>query len=429
MSLYWDEQIERAEAKKLKEHQLKLLNHTLRQVKNSPFYKSFSPDEVGSIEEFQAKVPFTRKQDLRDQFPYGFLTTDLQQAVRLHSSSGTTGNPTVIFHTKKDIEEWTNQVARCMYMIGVRAGDVFQNTMGYGLFTGGLGFHYGAEALGALTIPIGPGNSKRQIWFMQNLGSTVVHILPSYALRLYSHFEELNIDPKSLKLMIFIIGSEPHSEALRRQIENLYGVKAYNSYGLSEVCGPGVGFECQEQNGIHLWEDYFLVEIIDPQTGEALPPGEEGEMVLTTLKREAMPLLRYRTGDLTHILPGKCACGRSHLRIDRIKGRADDMLIINGVNLFPIQIEKTLLGIPGVGKNYLLEIKKENYMDKLYIKAEVDKEIFEGTLVGLTQLQNRIAEELRAEITVSPIVQLSEPGSLPVWEGKAKRVNDLRNSK
>ncbi|NLW55460.1 MAG: phenylacetate--CoA ligase [Firmicutes bacterium] len=425
--MYWDEQMERAEAGELQRHQLKLLRQTLERAKNSPFYQRLPLDKIDSLEAFQAEVPFTRKQDLREQFPYGFLATELKQVVRLHSSSGTTGNPTVIFHTKKDIEEWTNLVARCMYMIGTRAGDVFQNTMGYGLFTGGLGFHYGAEAIGALTIPIGPGNSKRQIWFMQNFGSSVIHILPSYALRLYSHFEELQIDPKTLTLRIFIIGSEPHSEAMRRQIEDLYGVKAYNSYGLSEVCGPGVGFECPEQNGIHLWEDYFLVEIIDPETGEVLPVGEEGELVLTTLKREAVPLLRYRTGDLTRILPGECACGRSHLRIERIKGRADDMLIINGVNLFPIQIEKTLLGIPGVGKNYLIEIRKENYMDKLYIKAEVDQTIFEGTLAGLTQLQNRIAEELRSELSVNPVVQLSEPGSLPVWEGKAKRVNDRRN--
>jgi phenylacetate-CoA ligase len=425
--MYWEENIETAEASELKKLQLRLLNQTIKQAKKSPFYQNFNLNEVGSLEEFQEKVPFTRKQDLRDQFPYGFLTTDLEKSVRLHSSSGTTGNPTVVFHTKKDIQEWTNQVARCMYMIGMRKGDVFQNTMGYGLFTGGLGFHYGAEALGALTIPIGPGNSKRQIWFMETFGSSVVHILPSYALRLYSHFEELKLDPKSLKLKIFIIGSEPHSEEMRQQIEQLFGVKAYNSYGLSEVCGPGVGFECQHQCGIHIWEDYYLVEIIDPQTGKVLPDGEEGELVLTTLKREAMPLLRYRTGDLTRATSNKCACGRSHIRIDRIKGRADDMLIINGVNLFPIQIEKTIMGIPGVGKNYLIEIKKENYMDKLYIKVEVDKEIFEGTLAGLTQLQNRITEELRSEITVSPIVQLSEPGSLPVWEGKAKRVNDLRD--
>ena len=213
---------------------------------------------------------------------------------------------------------------------------------------------------------------------------------------------------------------------MRDQIEELYGVQAFNSYGLSEVCGPGVGFECPAQNGIHLWEDYFLVEIIDPETGKVLPAGEEGELVLTTLKREAMPLLRYRTGDLTRIIPEPCPCGRSHLRIDRIKGRADDMLIINGVNLFPVQIERKIMGIPGVGKNYVIEIRKENYMDRLYVKVEVDKEIFNGTLAGLTELQRRITDDLRAELSVSPVVELVEPSSLPVWEGKAKRVIDRR---
>jgi phenylacetate-CoA ligase len=427
MAKYWEESMEKMGAQALKDLQLELLNQTISRAAKSPFYSGFKLEAVDSCTEFQTRFPFTRKQDLRDHFPYGFLTTDLTEAVRLHSSSGTTGNPTVVFHTQKDLAEWTNQVARCLYMIGVRKGDVFQNTMGYGLFTGGLGLHYGAEKLGALTIPIGPGNSKRQIWFMQTFGTSVVHILPSYALRLYTHFEEEGIDPKSLYLRIFIIGSEPHSEEMRRQIETLYNVKAFNSYGLSEVCGPGVGFECAQQNGIHLWEDYYFAEIINPTTGAVLPDGEEGELVLTTLKREAMPLLRYRTGDLTRIIPQPCACGRSHRRIARIKGRADDMLIINGVNLFPVQIEKTIMGIPGVGKNYVIEIKKENYMDKLEIKVEVDKRIFEGTLAGLTQLQHRIREELRSELTVSPSVELCEPSSLPVWEGKAKRVIDRRH--
>lgn len=424
--MYWEKPIETMDEKTLKEMQLKLINETLAKAQESPFYRNMPIKQIKTLKEFN-EVPFTKKQDLRDHFPFGFLRKNLRETVRLHSSSGTTGNPTVVFHTKADIKNWTNQVARCLYMIGVRREDVFQNTMGYGLFTGGLGFQYGAEELGALTIPIGPGNSRRQIWFMQTFGTTVVHILPSYALRLYSTFEEMNLDPKKdTKLKTFIIGSEPHSEKLRGQIEKLFGVKAYNSYGLSEMCGPGVGFECTCQDGIHLWEDYYYVEVISPKTGKPLPPGEEGELVLTTLQKEAMPLLRYRTGDLTRIIPGKCGCGRNHIRIDRIKGRADDMLIINGVNLFPIQIEETIMKIPGVGKNYVLEVKTENYMDKLYVKVEVDREVFEGTLSGLTNLQNKIMEELKAEIIVTPVVQLVEPGSLPVWEGKAKRVIDLR---
>lgn len=426
MTMYWEETAERMARGELNRYQLELLNQTIERARKAQFYRSFDLSRVDSLAQFQANFPFTCKQDLRDHFPYGFLTTDLTKVIRLHSTSGTTGNPTVVFHTERDVAEWTNQVARCLYMAGVRKGDVFQNTMGYGLFTGGLGFHYGAEKLGALTIPIGPGNSTRQIWFMQTFGTSVVHILPSYALRLYTHFEAEGIDPKSLNLRIFIIGSEPHSAEMRDQIEELYGVKAFNSYGLSEVCGPGVGFECPAQNGIHLWEDYFLVEIIDPETGKVLPAGEEGELVLTTLKREAMPLLRYRTGDLTRIIPEPCPCGRSHLRIDRIKGRADDMLIINGVNLFPVQIERKIMGFPGVGKNYVIEIRKENYMDRLYVKVEVDKEIFNGTLAGLTELQRRITDDLRAELSVSPVVELVEPSSLPVWEGKAKRVIDRR---
>ncbi|MGE5583140.1 MAG: phenylacetate--CoA ligase family protein [Bacillota bacterium] len=424
--MYWEKEWETIETGRLRDYQLEMLNQAVERAMKAPFYQNQGLKPVRSLEEV-SKLPFTRKQDLRDSFPYGFLTVGLDSAVRLHSSSGTTGNPTVVFHTRADIESWANLVARCMYMTGVRKGDVFQNTMGYGLFTGGLGFHYGAERLGALTIPTGPGNSKRQIWFMQKFGTTVVHILPSYALRLYSNFAELEIDPKrDLKLKIFFIGSEPHSDELRKQIESIYGLKAYNSYGLSEVCGPGVAFECPYQTGMHIWEDYFYVEVVDPKTGEVLPDGEEGELVLTTLRREAMPVIRYRTGDLTRILPGKCQCGRNHRRIDRIKGRADDMLIINGVNIFPIQIEQTIMKIPGVGKNYQIEIHQENYMDKLYVKVEVDREVFEGTLAGLTALQHRITAELQTDLVVSPVVQLVEPDSLPVAEGKAKRVFDLR---
>ncbi len=424
--MYWEKEWETIERSQLQGFQLRMVNASIERARNAEFYKAFNLKPVQSLKDFTS-LPFTHKQDLRDSFPYGFLTVGLDSIVRLHSSSGTTGNPTVVFHTNQDIDIWANLVARCMYMTGVRKNDVFQNTMGYGLFTGGLGFHYGAEKIGALTIPTGPGNSKRQIWFMQKFGTTAVHILPSYALRLYSNFAELDLDPKKdLKLKIAFIGSEPHSEGLRKQIEELYGIKAYNSYGLSEVCGPGVAFECPYQTGMHIWEDYFYVEVIDPKTGEVLPDGEEGELVLTTLRREAMPVIRYRTGDLTRILPGTCQCGRTHRRIDRIKGRADDMLIINGVNIFPVQIEQTIMKIPGVGRNYLIEIHKENYMDKLMVKIEVDKEFFEGTLSGLTALQHKIMEELKTDLVVSPVVELVEPGSLPAAEGKAKRVYDLR---
>ncbi|HOJ63534.1 MAG TPA: phenylacetate--CoA ligase [Spirochaetota bacterium] len=428
--MFWEKEIETIDKKELEKYQIQKLNETLNNCKKAPFYKKvfekLNIEKINSFEDIK-RLPFTTKQDLRDNFPYGFLTIGLEDVVRLHSSSGTTGNPTVVFHTKKDLEEWTNLIARCMYMVGVRKNDVFQNMMGYGLFTGGIGFHYGAEKLGALIIPIGPGNSKRQIWFMKEFKTTVIHILPSYALRLYTFFEEMGIDPKKdLNLKIAFIGAEPHSEQIRRKIEELYNIKAYNSYGLSEMNGPGVAFECPYQNGMHIWEDNYYVEIINPETGEVLPDGEEGELVLTTLKRTAMPLIRYRTRDLTRIIPGECKCGRTHRRIDRIKGRSDDMLIINGVNIFPIQIEKTIMRIPEVGNNYIIEIKKENYMDKLYVKVELNEKTFNGTLTEIENLQKKLTEELKTELGISPVVKFVEASSFPETEGKAVRVYDLR---
>ncbi len=426
----WEPEVEAIDRRDLEKLQLARLNETLRRASRSPYYGPLLEEagigSAGSLRDLQ-RLPFTGKQDLRDRFPYGFLAVEREEVVRLHSSSGTTGNPTVVYHTREDIEAWQNLVARCMYMTGVRRRDVFQNMMGYGLFTGGIGFHYGAEKLGVLTIPTGPGNSKRQIWFLKAFQTTVVHILPSYALRLHTFFEEAGVDPRrDLALRIAFIGAEPHSEEIRRRIEALYGIRAYNSYGLSEMCGPGVAFECPCQQGMHLWEDQFYPEIIDPATGEVLPEGEEGELVLTTLNRRAMPLLRYRTRDLTRLLPGRCPCGRTHRRIDRIKGRSDDMLIINGVNLFPIQIERTLMKIPGVGNNYLIEIHKENYLDRIVVKVEVNEKSFGGTLAELEKLQRCVTEELRSELGVTPLVKLVEPSELPVTEGKAQRVVDHR---
>ncbi len=432
--MYWEKDIETMDRRELDSYQLNKLNETLQLAGRSPYYRSLSRreelnfKEIKSIEEIK-ELPFTTKKNLQDGFPYDFLAVDLKDVVRLHSSSGTTGNPTVVYHTKEDIETWENLIARCMYMTGVREDDIFQNMMGYGLFTGGIGFHYGAEKLGVLTIPIGPGNSARQIWFLRKFKTSVIHILPSYALRLYSFFNEMEINPrKDLNLKIAFIGAESHSEEIRRKIEDLYGIKAYNSYGLSEMCGPGVAFECPCQKGMHVWEDHFYMEIINPDTGKVLPEGEEGELVLTTFKRRAMPLIRYRTGDLTRIIPGTCDCGRTHRRIDRIKGRTDDMLIINGVNIFPIQIEMILMRIPEIGHNYLIEIRKENYMDRLYIKVELNEEVFIGTLFELEKLQVRITDDLKSELGVTPVVKLVEPSSLPVSEGKAKRVYDLRNN-
>jgi len=427
---YWQKEIETLERDKLEMLQAKRLRSTIAQASNAPFYAERLKPFLGKkfpLPDRISELPFTTKADLRDQFPYGTLAVPLEEVIRLHSSSGTTGNPTVIYHTQKDIEDWQDMLARCMFMAGMRKNDVFQNMMGYGLFTGGIGFHYGAERLGALTIPIGPGNSRRQIWFMQAFKTTAVHVLPSYALRLSTFFPEMNIEPRrDLSLRMAFVGAEPHTEETRRKIEDIYGIKVYNSYGLSEMCGPGVAFECPKQSGLHLWEDHFLMEIIDPDTGKPLPEGEWGELVLTSLTRTATPLIRYRTRDLTRIIPGACACGRTHRRIDRIKGRSDDMLIINGVNIFPMQIEKTLMSIPAIGNEYLIEIHEQDYMDKLHVSVELKRDAFQGTLSELEVLQARVADELKHELGVTPAVKLLEADSLPAAEGKAVRVRDLR---
>jgi phenylacetate-CoA ligase len=428
--MFREKEIEIIAKKDLIDYQVRMLNQSINQAAKSEYYKGVFGDRIPEISspEDMKKLPFTTKEDMRGSFPYGLLSIDKSRVVRLHSSSGTTGNPTVVYHTREDLDQWANLVARCMYMVGVRETDVFQNIMGYGLFTGGLGFHYGAEKLGVMTIPIGPGNSKRQIWFMREFGTTVVHILPSYALRLYTHFTEMGLDPKKdTKLRTAFIGAEPHTESVRKKIEELYGIKAYNSYGLSEMNGPGVAFECQEQDGMHVWEDGFYAEIIDPVTGEVLPDGEQGELVLTTLKRTAMPVIRYRTRDLTRIIKGGCKCGRTHKRIDRIKGRSDDMLIINGVNIFPMQIESIITKYPESGHNYVIEIKKENFMDKVIVKIEINERMFDDSFRQIEHLQKRMAEDLKNELGINPIVYFVQPESLPQSEGKAQRVCDLRN--
>jgi phenylacetate-CoA ligase len=309
----------------------------------------------------------------------------------------------------------------------MRRSDVFQNMMTYGLFTGGLGFHYGAEKIGALVIPAGAGNSKRQIQLMRDFDTTVIHIIPSYALHLSTVFTEIGVDPRrDTRLKIAFLGAEPHSEKMRLKIEVFYGFKGFNSYGLSEMNGPGVAFECPEQNGMHIWEDNYIVEIIDPVTLKRLPEGEEGELVMTTLLREGMPIIRYRTKDLTRIIPGTCPCGRTHRRIERIKGRTDDMMILKGVNIFPIQIEKKLMEIPGVGTNFLIILDREGYNDSMTVKVEIEREFFGGDLQQLEALRHRIVEELRSDILITPRVDLVEPDSLPKSEGKAVRVVDNR---
>lgn len=430
--MYWEKDIETMSREQLDALQLKRLKNSVQKASASYYYKGifektgFSPDHITSLNDIK-KIPFTTKDDLREHWPYGFLAVPKTDLVRMHSSSGTTGQATAVFHTATDITTWADIVARSMYSTGMRKDDVFQNMMTYGLFTGGLGFHYGAERLGALVIPAGAGNSRRQIQLMRDFETTVIHIIPSYALHLYSVFEELGVDPKTdTKLRIAFIGAEPHSVQTREKIETLYGLKAFNSYGLSEMNGPGVAFECEAQTGMHIWEDNFFIEVIDPDTLQPVPDGEEGELVMTTLMREGMPILRYRTRDMTKIYTEQCSCGRTHKRIARIKGRTDDMMIIKGVNIFPVQIEKILMDIPGVGMNFLIILEREGYDDIMHIKVEVQRELFTGNVKQLESLRRRILEELKSDILVTPKVELVEHNSLPQSEGKAVRVIDNR---
>ncbi len=413
--------------------QLKRLKATVEHCMNSPFYKlrlgecGITAESIKTLDDLR-KIPFTTKQDLRNTYPFGIASVSLDKCVRLHSSSGTTGNPTVILHTQKDLDQWANAVARCLHMVGLRPSDVFQNSSGYGMFTGGLGFQYGAERLGMLTVPAAAGNTLRQIKFIKDFGTTALHAIPSYAARLFEVMQQEGIDPrKDTKLTTLIIGAEPHSEEQRKKIEEMLGVKAYNSFGMSEMCGPGVAFECKEQNGLHIWEDYYIVEIVDPDTLEPVPDGEFGELVLTTINREAMPLLRYRTRDLTRILPGECPCGRQHKRLDRMRGRSDDMIILKGVNIFPIQIETILMQFKELGTNYIITLENDDNNDIMTVEVEVNP-MATDDFAQLAALQKEIIRRLKDEILVTPKVRLVPNGNLPQSEGKAVRVRDNRKT-
>ncbi len=428
---YLHEEMETMTREQISALQLERLQATVRHCLNSPFYKQrfeeigLKPEDIKSLDDIR-KIPFTTKADLRDTYPFGMASVPLRECTRLHSSSGTTGTPTVILHTKKDLEEWANQVARNLWMVGLRPDDVFQNSSGYGMFTGGLGFQYGAERMGMLTIPAAAGNSLRQIKFMTDFGTTALHAVPSYVTRLYEVMQSAGVDPrKDTKLKVLAIGAEPHSEEQRRRIEEMMGVKAYNSFGMSEMCGPGVGFECQEQNGLHFWEDYYIVEIVDPETLEPVADGEIGELVLTSLCREAMPLLRYRTRDLTRVLGRTCPCGRNHVRIDRMRGRSDDMMVLRGVNIFPIQIEKILMTFPELANNYLITLTTDADNDNMTVEVELE-ELFTDDFRRLQELTNRIQRALKDEILLTPHVKLLPKGTLPVSDGKAVRVVDKR---
>lgn len=429
---YWNQEMETLTRSDLEAYQLTQLKAVVSHALQTPFYRDrlarvgiHRDADIKTLEDL-AKIPFTTKGDLRSGFPYGFLSIPREEVVRLHASSGTTGTPTTIYFSKGDIRRWTTFVARSIYATGCNKTDVFQNMITYGLFTGGLGFHFGGEEVGMMVIPSGSGNTTRQFKLMQDFGTTVVHATPSFLLHVQAKMQEEGIHREQLQLKRAFAGAEPYSEDTRERIEKLLNIDVYNSYGLSEMNGPGVAFECQAKNGLHLWEDGFLGEIVNPKTLEPVPDGETGELVLTCLCREATPILRYRTRDLSGFYTEPCPCGRTHRRLRRITGRTDDMLIINGVNLFPSQIEEIIMAMKEVGNNYLILVEKEGVLDRLTVKTEVGPDVFMDDTRPLNALKERIRKNLQASITINPRVELHEQGSLPVSEGKATRVLDQR---
>lgn len=429
---YWDQEKECMSSEQLKELQLRRLKETVYRVYAFvPAYQrkmdeaGIKPDDIKTLDDLK-KLPFTTKQDLRDNYPFGLFAVPMSDVVRIHSSSGTTGKPTVVGYTKKDIDIWSELMARALVSAGATRYSVIQNAYGYGLFTGGLGVHYGAERIGASVIPSSGGNTKRQIMLMQDFGTTILTCTPSYALFMYEVMQEMGIDPADLKLKAGIFGAEPWSENMRREIENNLKIDAYDIYGLSEIIGPGVAIECSCKNGLHIAEDHFIAEIIDPQTGEVLEDGKQGELVITAITKEALPIIRYRTRDLTVLDRTRCACGRTHVRMQKVLGRSDDMVIIRGVNVFPSMVESVLLNIPGVEPHYLLVVDRRGNLDELEVQVEVSEKVFSDEVRKLEELGEFIRRELESALGVGVKVRLVEPKSIERSEGKAKRVIDKR---
>jgi phenylacetate-CoA ligase len=387
--------------------------------------KGIIPEDLKSLEDIR-HLPFTMKNDLRDTYPFGLFASPMNEIVRLHASSGTTGKPIVVAYTKDDLAVWTDSMVRTFAACGLHSGDIIQNAYGYGLFTGGLGAHYGAEALGATVIPISGGNTERQLMIMQDFGTTAICCTPSYFIFMLEKAAELNINTRDLPLRTGVFGAEPWTEEMRSHIEKISGIKAYDIYGLSEITGPGVGIECEFQDGLHIFEDYFYPEIIDPETGKILPDGEEGELVLTTLCKQAMPMIRYRTRDMTMIIPGKCKCGRSLRRIRRISRRSDDMLIIRGINIFPSQIESAILAVEGTQPHYQIVLTREKGLDNIEVQVEVTEQIFSDKIRAMEDLQAKLMQSLENVTTIRIAVRLVAHQTIKRSEGKAKRVLDLR---
>jgi phenylacetate-CoA ligase len=430
--MYWEAEKECMAREALEQLQLERLQSTLYRVgTHVPFYRRKFEELKVDYDHFRdlrdlRRLPFTSKQDLRDNYPYGLFAVPLRDVVRIHSSSGTTGLATVVGYTRNDIKNWANLVARILTAAGVTADDVIQNAFGYGLFTGGFGLHYGAERIGASVIPISSGNTKRQIQIMQDFKTTALVCTPSYALVIADTLMEMGVNPNGLSLRVGLFGAEPWSEAMRREINEKLSIMATDNYGLSEVMGPGVAGECLECNGLHINEDHFLVEVIDPQTLEPVEPGETGELVITTLTKEAFPMIRYRTRDLTRLIPEPCPCGRTFQRMQRIVGRSDDMLIIKGINVFPVQIEKVLFEIEGIEPHYQIVVDRENHSDRVTVLVEVVEGIFFDVMKKQRQFIEHIKARLASELGISVDVKLVEEKTLERSEGKSKRVVDNR---
>lgn len=431
--MIYDEEFETLPREALEALQLKRLQAIVQRVYSTvPFYKKkfdeikLRPEQIRSLDDLP-RLQFTVKDDLRDNYPFNMFSVPMSSVIRIHASSGTTGKPIVVGYTSRDIDLWSDLMARTLMAAGVTRSDVVHNAYGYGLFTGGLGFHYGAERLGASVIPVSGGNTKRQVMLLQDFGPTVLTCTPSYALYLAEAAEEMGIDIKKLRLRVGIFGAEPWSIRMREEIENKIGIHAIDIYGLSEVIGPGVSVECIEaKNGLHIFEDHFLPEIIDPDTGEKLPWGEEGELVFTTLTKEAFPIIRYRTRDISRLFPEPCRCGRTLVRMGRITGRSDDMLIIRGVNVFPSQIESVIMNIKEVAPHYLLIVDREGQLDTLEAQVEVNEEAFHDEVKVMQALESRIQKEIREMLGITCKVKLVEPHTIQRSEGKAQRVIDRR---
>lgn len=433
MKNIWQYEEETIKLEELKQFQLERLQSTLNRVANNvDFYKNkfkslnIDVDSIKSLEDIK-KLPFTYKKDLRDNYPYGMFAVPLKDIVRIHSSSGTTGKPTVVGYTKRDLETWRNLVARVMVAGGVSSNDIVHIAFSYGLFTGGFGLHYGAEHIGASVIPVSSGNTKRQIMIMQDYRSSVLVCTPSYALHIAETLNQMGLSRNDIFVKYALLGSEPWGEKIRSEIENSLGVVATDNYGLSEIIGPGVSGECQYKNGLHVNEDHFYAEVIDPDTGEVLPEGEKGELVLTTLTKEGMPLIRYRTRDITRLFRDNCPCGRTFIKMEKPSGRTDDMLIINGVNVFPSQVEEVFKEFDDTTPHYMIFIKKKGHLDMMEINLEVSEKLFFDEMKKQRELLEKLHERMFNVLGIKPKVKFVEPKTIERFEGKAKRVIDLRH--